>query len=198
MPSTPYIVSGTVYTSNGSVSNSVVRINSELVTTTDDQGQYLLDIANFSDGYTDGSSYTIESWDEFENEYKTDTFTVAGGGLTKDVYLDSRDVQNDLTKGSDTRREEIRSIGNKPVSQDNLLPVQSNDRIFTQKLAYVSGTSRTEYVGEAAPGTPVGQAKWRIKKLVYNSSNYTTDIVWANGSGKFDKIWSSRASYSYA
>ena len=67
---------------------------------------------------------------------------------------------------------------------------------FTQMIAYNSD-NLTEYVGEAEPGTATSEAKWRIKKLVYSGTN-VTQILWAGGNAKFDKVWDNHTSYSYS
>jgi len=197
MPQTPYLVSGTIYTSRGTVSNSIVIINSDAKAVTDSKGKYVIDLANLIGGYTADASYTISSYDEFDNEYKSDTITVTGENQTKNLYLGSRDENTDQTRNSETRRVEIRSIGNKPITEDNMLPVQNLERPLTQKLAYVSGTSQTEYVGLTSPGTLTSEAKWRIKKLFYDGTK-VIDIKWASGNAEFDKIWTSRTSYNYS
>src|SRR3989338_1365165 len=61
---------------------------------------------------------------------------------------------------------------------------------FTLRLATVGDI---DYVGEAAIGTTTSAASWRIKKV---DSASGTIITWA-GTGVFDKIWDSRASYTY-
>lgn len=196
MPQTPYLVNGTIYVSRGTVSDSTVIINSDISTTTDSEGKYILDLANLADGYTSGSSYTIEAYDEFNNEYKSDTITVTGESQTKNLFLESRKRTNE--QGNPTGYLTpvlIRTTGDKPTSQNNLFPVQTNERPLTQKLAY-SG-NLVEYTGESSPGTPTSEAKWRIKKLTYSGTN-VTGTVWAKGNAEFDKIWNNRTSYEYS
>lgn len=53
------------------------------------------------------------------------------------------------------------------------------------------------YVGEAKTGTAKSASGWRIKKITYDVSNNPTDIMWAESSSQFDKIWANRASYKY-
>lgn len=54
------------------------------------------------------------------------------------------------------------------------------------------------YVGEALPGTTKGQSTWRIKRIYEFGSDGDLDILWANGSADFDKIWNDRATYTYS
>lgn len=199
MPQNPLLVSGTVYTSKGTVPNSVVLVADELRTVTDSQGQFVVDLANLSSDYSVGTAYNITGQDEFNNEYVATTFTATEGGVTSDLYLDSRTSVTHVGRNSETRRVENRTVGNEPVSRDNKLPVESDERLFTQKIALVSGTTRTEYVGQAAPGTPASQARWRIKKLTYNAAGSAViSIDWASGNTEFDKVWSGRAGYDYS
>ena len=195
-PQTPYLVSGTIYTSRGKVPNTKVKINSDLTVLTDSQGQYVADLANLGDGYTAGATYTIEAWDDFDNEYVTDNITVSGESQSKSLFLKARTKENEDTSLRG-RSVSVFSIGNQPVSDGNLVPVKTLERPLTQKLAYVSGTSRVEYVGEAAPGSPADQPKWRIKKFLYSGSNLT-DTQWAYGNAEFDKEWTSRTGYTYS
>lgn len=196
MPTNPYLVSGTVFTSRGKVVDSIVIVGG-LTTVTNSLGQYVVDLANLTDGYTIGNSYTLESYDEHDNEYTTTDITLSGENYTQNLYLEPRNEVNSQTRGSDTRRIEPRTVGNKPVTTENLLPVQTDERKFTQKLSYVSGTSKTEYVGRASPGTPTSEARWRIEKWVYSGNNII-EILWASGNVEFDKIWDARATYDYS
>lgn len=195
MPSSPYLVTGTIYTKLGTIANTTVIINSDIRTTTNSSGQYVLDLANLGSGYTAGATYTIESYDQFNNEYKSDTITVTGASLSKDLTLEVRRRDNEAGHPTGLLTPVlIRSVGDKPTTNDNPLPVQNTERPFTQKIAY-SGTNPI-YIGEAPPGTPTSSALWRIKKLEYSGS-LVTGTVWANGSADFDKVWDNRTSYSY-
>lgn len=52
------------------------------------------------------------------------------------------------------------------------------------------------YIGLAKPGTATSSADWLIQKIS-TSSNIIT-ITFASGTQAFDKVWDSRASYSYS
>lgn len=196
-PQIPYLVIGKIYTSRGTVLNSRVTVNSDLSGVTDESGTYLLDLANLNNGYTSGASYTITAKDEFNNEYVSDTITVTGGGQTKDLYLSSRTRSTEIGQNNDREPVLMRTIGNNPVTRDNLLPVQTLERPTTQVLAYVLGTSKVEYIGDASPGTPTSSAKWRIKKLTYLGNNVTA-TTWAKGNALFDKVWDNMTTYTYS
>jgi len=52
------------------------------------------------------------------------------------------------------------------------------------------------YIGEAEPGTDRTTALWRIKRIE-EFPDGDIDILWANGTAAFDKIWDDRATYTY-
>ena len=54
------------------------------------------------------------------------------------------------------------------------------------------------YVGNAAPGTNVSEPRWRIMRITYDAMNNPLSTMWADGNSNFDKVWTSRASYSYS
>lgn len=197
MPQNPYIVNGKIFTSRGTVPNSVIEINSDLKVFTDSSGNYLADLANLSDGYTNGATYDIVSYDEFNNEYKSDTITITGAGQTKNMYLEPREASQVKCSGFGTPIE-IRTLGNKPISVDNSIPVISLDRPFTKKMQNNSAGQPT-YIGEAYAGTLTSESKWRIRKMEYDdgATKPPTGETWAKGNTEFDKIWDNRTSYTY-
>jgi hypothetical protein len=72
--------------------------------------------------------------------------------------------------------------------------------VYTKKIAYgTSGNAlnRPEYVGWAAPGTAADAQGWLIQKMTYSSGGMVTDVKWADSELTFDKIWDSRAGYTY-
>lgn len=191
----PYLVSGLVYSSKGKVSNSVVVINSDLRTTTNSEGQYVVDLANLNNGYTADASYSIQSWDEFDNEYVSSTITVTGQNQTKNLFLSPRTKVQDKTNNNGAQRVTLRLVGDNPVTNDNPLPVLDQERMYTEKLAYTGDLP--EYHGYASPGTPTSEPRWRIRKLIYSGNN-VVGILYANGSTKFDSVWDDRAGYDYS
>lgn len=55
------------------------------------------------------------------------------------------------------------------------------------------------YLGEADPGAATSAAKWRIRKFLYDSgTDNVSEINWASGNDKFDKVWDNRTTYSYS
>ena len=68
---------------------------------------------------------------------------------------------------------------------------------FRTRIAYTSGGLQ-EYVGKAVPHAEENEDKWQIIKMTYDSNNRMTQVDFANGTDKFDKKWSDRATYSYS
>lgn len=66
-----------------------------------------------------------------------------------------------------------------------------------QRISYITGTSNIEYVGEAQSNVQTSELKWRIKKLVYDTSNNLLEINWCNGETGFKYSWDERLTYNY-
>tara|TARA_B110000211_G_scaffold231137_2_gene292133 strand:- start:5085 stop:6164 length:1080 start_codon:yes stop_codon:yes gene_type:complete len=60
----------------------------------------------------------------------------------------------------------------------------------------VDGTTSFTYIGEAIPGGTAATAVWRIKR-VGEYANNLTEILWANDTDEFNKIWDNRITYVY-
>ena len=59
----------------------------------------------------------------------------------------------------------------------------------------VDGVSYT-YIGESKPGSNADEAKWRIKRIAEYASGLT-EILWAEDTESFDKIWNARTTFTY-
>lgn len=59
----------------------------------------------------------------------------------------------------------------------------------------VNGVSYT-YIGESEPGSNANEAKWRIKRIAEYASGLT-EILWAEDTETFDKIWNERTTFTY-
>ena len=61
------------------------------------------------------------------------------------------------------------------------------------------GGCKAVYVGEAMPGTATSNAKWRIKKLTYDSNDSVLTILWASKEAiSFTVEWDERTNLSYS
>lgn len=62
-----------------------------------------------------------------------------------------------------------------------------------------AGAGLYTYIGEAAPGSAKGDAVWRIKRVeeLTGADAGDIEILWANGTAAFDKVWDDRGTYTY-
>ena len=66
--------------------------------------------------------------------------------------------------------------------------------ILQQRLAYVAGTAKIEYIGKALPGVAEGDSSWQLCKLTYDGNN-VTEINFASNNSNFDFSWTDRADF---
>ena len=71
------------------------------------------------------------------------------------------------------------------------------DATLITRLAYTTGLS-IEYIGSAAPSSATSEDVWKITKIIYDANENITEILFAEGTKHFDKIWDDRASYNYS
>ena len=123
-PLIPFLVSGAVTNSNGIVSSvAELRITNsttgdKVIVLCDVNGNYNYDLANL--GYSQGDSIEIIASNKFFNETKTETFTVSGDNKTLNFSLE---IRSDQVRGGGNTDLKLQTIGGKPVSSDNPLPV---------------------------------------------------------------------------
>lgn len=89
---------------------------------------------------------------------------------------------------------------NKGSDLDHFLSAFPSQLLFRQEI--VKGTSgnaldRAEYIGFAPCDALLSDPVWQIKKLIYDSSGFNTQVIFANGNANFDKIMSNYASFTY-
>lgn len=77
---------------------------------------------------------------------------------------------------------------------DHFLSAFPSQLLFRTKI--VKGTSgnadgKAEYVGLAPANALLTEAKWQIKKLVYDDAGFQTDVLFADGEISFDKVFDS-------
>lgn len=87
-------------------------------------------------------------------------------------------------------------LPNNATDLEHFLSTFATDLLMTQAFAY-DGSSQTEYIGFALPGTSKASPRWLIKKLTY-SAGLVTDIQFAGGVVAFNSIWNNRTSLSYS
>ncbi len=64
-------------------------------------------------------------------------------------------------------------------------------------LSY-DANQNVEYIGKAVAGSAAADETWSITKLIYDVNQNVTQVLYASGNKKFDKIWDSRSGYSYS
>ena len=123
-PTVPFLVLVTVTNSSGTAEASAEVIFSSAAKTsiiqrTNSLGILIFDIANID--YTSGETITITTNDRFNNDTSIDTFTASGSMYEANITLEQR------TKAVRTTGyavpSVIHTIGDKPVTEDNPLPV---------------------------------------------------------------------------
>ena len=75
--------------------------------------------------------------------------------------------------------------------------------VFLESAEYVSvkieydSNNNPVYIGKAEAGTKDTQAKWQIKRLIWDSSGNCIAIEYAEGDVSFSYIWRQRTNYTY-
>jgi hypothetical protein len=128
------------------------------------------------------------------------TSIAGGGGSTKIMFMDDveplrRDrIETDSILVFDAVKQlfvaqEFLTVLNRLKAE---LEVQY-DRLVDKDGVYI-------YVGEAAPGSNTSEAKWRIKRIEEGVGIDTGDfdIIWADGTAEFTKVWDDRATFTYS
>ena len=80
-------------------------------------------------------------------------------------------------------------------------PAHLNLRTKIVKGSSGGAADKAEYVGLAPPGALLTDKRWQIKKLIYDSTGFQTDVLFADGSIEFDKVFddgsSNYANFTY-
>jgi hypothetical protein len=203
MTQTPFPITGIVYGVDGSAVEGVKVIAQDVINgrsteaVTNSSGEYSLELANMpAGGYTNGHKMLVIAG---TNIPKTIGFFMFFLDTTKpsmerNIYLRLQESQT----FDETASESMLAISEHDVLANAKRVVVANpgDGEYTKRIAYNS-SNMPEYIGEAVPGTPADIKGWRIKRLTYDGTNATKE-EWASGNTIMDKIWDSRATYSYA
>jgi hypothetical protein len=123
--------------------------------------------------------------------------TLGGGGSYK--LLDNADVE--ATKLSTVQGDSILIYD--PLKKKFVVEsfLQIIDRIKAdlevQYNRLIDTAGNYIYIGEALPGTDPSVAKWRIKRVDQQAGD-DYEILWADGTADFSKIWNDRLSFTYS
>lgn len=73
---------------------------------------------------------------------------------------------------------------------------EGGESMLYSKLIDADGNYR--YIGEATAGTAQSSPTWRIQRVYTDPATGDIEILWANGTTLFDKVWDNRITYSYS
>ncbi len=92
------------------------------------------------------------------------------------------------------------------LENDDLYNLFTTEAPYTQELDYVGGKD-VIYLGRAAPGSDVLQSSpvWQIRRFDYITVDpgppavtAVLKVLWANGTAKFNQVWTGRAALAYS
>jgi len=142
----------------------------------------------------------FEQYNKWRENVNKSLASIGGGGSYK--LLDNADVE--FSKPSQMSTNDVliwNSNKNKFVTLnivDIINSIRTELEMQYDRLVYettVSGVNYT-YVGEAAPGSTSSEPVWRIKRVA-EFSDGNTQVIWANDTEAFDKIWDDKETYTY-
>jgi len=195
MPTLSYPITGVVYSPSGKVSGATVTLTlgtESTSATSNSKGEYSVNAGNLSN-FAVGSEATLSATLPGRGTISQSVTLTDSPQIVDLVLTESSDMEYVVSSSQDRYPLTFVSLldyaGNK-LSVSNPLHVFTENRPLTQKT---SGTN-TKYIGEAAPGTPVEVARWRIRKAILS----TQEVTWADGNAEFDKIWDNRTGYDYS
>ena len=149
---------------------------------------------------------------DFDTDFAAKTTDDLTEGLVNLYFTDGRvdarvadtsisallDVDNDLVINLSEDSILIYNATNNEFVAESFLEVldRLKAELEVQYDKLVDETVDFTYIGEAEPGTDRTTALWRIKRIE-EFPDGDIDILWANGTAAFDKIWNDRATYTY-
>lgn len=166
MPSTPYVINGTIKNSNTlNIANARITFTTTLGSVSkisDSTGKYVLDLANA--GYTVGETVSYSVIDSKKNEIYEGTFEVSGANKTINITLGLRTNTINSPGNKDIQ---IHNIGGEIVSQDNPFHVIDLNLPDNYKITWT--ITRTDMQPDAE--TIVLKGVTYKRTFTYNASN---------------------------
>jgi len=146
--------------------------------------------------YLDKINEQFQTWvNKTQQDLNNKITAMAGSGSY--AIMDNRDVEFKKRHEIDGNAILVFDAAKKKFVSEALDSVLERLRIDLEvqydKLIDVDGDFT--YVGEAVPGSERDAASWRIKR-VYEIGD-DIEVIWANNSADFDKVWNDRATYEY-
>lgn len=201
-PPTLRIISGHIYSPKGIANDTTVTITfgtSSSSVNSNDAGEYVIDASSV--GATDGDEIILIATKSGEGT-KSYTLTLATPQTQDFILEQTSDYNYDMhnTKYLVLQGAMLIDYEGNRFSMDNPIPVIVFNRALKVKSQYNTGGTTPLYRGEAPPGTLTSSPRWRIAKYIYGNGvrKPSTEVLWANGNGNFDKTWDSRTSYTYS
>jgi hypothetical protein len=193
-PLTPYLITGTVKDSEHTILTSlnvtlknVTKGSNPLVVTTDSNGKYTADAANFNTGYSDGDEVSVSATNPFGDETKTETFTISGDSKVQDLNLQVIESLPDETQGHHTKIIPV-NLSGKPFQRNNPFPVENQDVLAKYQPADEDISGDPEYYGFTDK-----DGNWYIQQISPSNGTYR----YAKGSTNYITNWTNRTSLSY-
>lgn len=156
-------------------------------------------LSKFNERLTENASRVDGNIQKQIDRINNSLSTLGGGGSYK--LVDNADVDKSAIKGLADDAVLIYDQSKKKFVAQSFLSIidrlKADLEVQYDKLVDEDATNSFTYVGEASPGTDKDQNTWRIKRI-YELSDGDLEILWANGTATFDKIWNDRATYTYS
>lgn len=153
-------------------------------------------LKNFNQRLTENATRVDNSIQKQIDRINQSLSTIGGGGSYK--LVDNADVDKAALKGVVDDAILIYDPTKKKFIADSFVNVldrlKAELEVQYNKLIDQEGTFY--YIGEALPGTNTDQPKWRIKRIEEVGNDY--NILWADGTAEFDKIWDDRVTFTYS
>ena len=153
-------------------------------------------LKNFNQRLTENASRVDNNIQKQIDRINQSLSTIGGGGSYK--LVDNADVDKAALKGVVDDAILIYDPTKKKFIADSFVNVldrlKAELEVQYNKLIDQEGTFY--YIGEALPGTNTDQSKWRIKRIEEVGNDY--NILWADGTAEFDKIWDDRVTFTYS
>lgn len=109
-----------------------------------------------------------------------------------DLAMGAIELTSELTLTCPNEALEVIEIG---IQGPQGIPgILEEEMVYAKRVDFISDS--IVYRGEATPGSTDIEPVWRIHKLTMGTDGDMVE-TWANGSSKFDQIWSNRLSLTY-
>ena len=146
--------------------------------------------------YLDQINEKFQTWvNKTQQDLNNKMTAMAGSGSY--AIMDNRDVEFKKRHEIEGNAILVFDADKKKFVSETLSSVLERLRIDLEvqydKLIDVDGDFT--YVGEAIPGSDRGTASWRIKR-VYEIGD-DIEVIWADNTADFNKVWDDRATYEY-